>query len=194
MRELVTRDNFIGAWFIEDLSICDDLIKYFDTSDRISPGYVGIVDSDPIIDLQTKSCTECLMSWNDDVVKRYGDALSMVCEEYKKRYTFCDDGAPWSIIEGSKIQKYNPGDGYYAWHFERDSMRDDRGSRHLVFLTYLNDVTDQGETEFYYQGLKVKPQKGLTLIWPADWTYTHRGVPSMSQTKYIVTGWYNYTK
>jgi len=40
--------------------------------------------------------------------------------------------------------------------------------------------------------LKVKPEKGLTLIWPADWTFTHRGIPSMSETKYIVTGWYNY--
>ena len=40
--------------------------------------------------------------------------------------------------------------------------------------------------------IKVKPEKGLTLIWPADWTFTHRGVPSSTETKYIVTGWFNY--
>jgi hypothetical protein len=66
-------------------------------------------------------------------------------------------------------------------------------SRHLVFMTYLNDVTDGGETEFFYQKLKVKPEKGLTLIWGADWTFTHRGITSPTQTKYIVTGWFNYT-
>ena len=60
-------------------------------------------------------------------------------------------------------------------------------------MTYLNDVTDGGETEFMYQKLKIKPKKGLTLIWPADWTHTHRGIPSMTQVKYIATGWYCYS-
>ena len=59
-------------------------------------------------------------------------------------------------------------------------------------MTYLNDVTDDGETEFYYQKIKVKPQKGLTLIWPADWTHTHRGNTSKTQDKYIITGWYSF--
>jgi hypothetical protein len=35
----------------------------------------------------------------------------------------------------------------------------------------------------------VSPKKGLTLIWPADWTFTHRGVPSPTQEKIITTGW-----
>ena len=39
--------------------------------------------------------------------------------------------------------------------------------------------------------MAVQPRKGLTVIWPADWTHTHRGVPSPSQDKYIATGWYN---
>ena len=29
----------------------------------------------------------------------------------------------------------------------------------------------------------------MTLIWPADWTFTHRGVPSPTQEKIITTGW-----
>jgi hypothetical protein len=59
-------------------------------------------------------------------------------------------------------------------------------------MTYLNDVNDQGETEFYHQNIKIKPEKGLTLIWPADWTHTHRGITSPSENKFIVTGWYNF--
>ena len=59
-------------------------------------------------------------------------------------------------------------------------------------MTYLNDVEDKGETEFVLQNLKVKAEKGKTLIWPADWTHTHRGIISPTQEKYIVTGWFNF--
>ena len=58
-------------------------------------------------------------------------------------------------------------------------------------MTYLNDVEDGG-TEFYYQGLKTKAEKGLTLIWPSDFTHTHRGIISNTKEKYIATGWFSY--
>ena len=58
-------------------------------------------------------------------------------------------------------------------------------------MTYLNDVKNGG-TEFMYQKLKAPAKKGLTLIWPTDWTHTHRGVISKKQEKYIVTGWFSY--
>ena len=60
-------------------------------------------------------------------------------------------------------------------------------------MTYLNDVTHKGETEFFHQKIKIKPEKGLTLIWPTDWTFTHRGIPSPTEEKYIVTGWFEYS-
>ena len=56
-------------------------------------------------------------------------------------------------------------------------------------MTYLNDISDRGGTAFFHQKLEVQPEKGLTLIWPADWTHTHRGVVSMTEEKYIITGW-----
>ena len=59
-------------------------------------------------------------------------------------------------------------------------------------MTYLNDVTDGGETEFKYQKLKVKPVKGKMVMWPTDFTHTHRGITSPTQEKYIATGWDNF--
>ena len=47
--------------------------------------------------------------------------------------------------------------------------------------------------EFYYQKIKCPAKNGLTLIWPADWTHTHRGVISKKEEKYIATGWITYT-
>ena len=87
---------------------------------------------------------------------------------------------------------YPPTGGYFVWHCERTNPYGDVGRRVLVFMTYLNDVEDGGETEFYYQKLRVKPEKGKTLIWPADWTHAHRGLTSKSQSKFIVTGWYEF--
>ena len=56
-------------------------------------------------------------------------------------------------------------------------------------MTYLNDVEDGGGKEFKYQKLRFNAKKGTTLIWPPDFTHTHRGVISPTQEKYISTGW-----
>ena len=90
----------------------------------------------------------------------------------------------------ANIQFYQPGAGFHKFHCERNGDRS-AVDRHLVFMTYLNDVPRGGETEFLYQGVKVKPKKGLTLLWPADWTHTHRGLPAPTD-KYIITGWLNF--
>ena len=60
-------------------------------------------------------------------------------------------------------------------------------------MTYLNDVENEGGTEFPNQNIIIKPQKGKTLIWPADWTYSHKGIVAPTEDKYIITGWFDYT-
>ena len=64
--------------------------------------------------------------------------------------------------------------------------------RVLVWMTYLNDVADGGSTTFTHQDLEVQPQKGKTLIWPAEWTHAHRGNILNSGEKYIITGWMHF--
>ena len=34
--------------------------------------------------------------------------------------------------------------------------------------------------------------KGLTIIWPTDFTHTHSGQISKTHEKYIITGWVEY--
>jgi hypothetical protein len=58
-------------------------------------------------------------------------------------------------------------------------------------MIYLNTITDKGETEFYYQHHSEPAVACKLIILPSDWTYLHRGVVSPSQTKYILTGWFN---
>lgn len=182
--------SFIGQYVIDDVSVCDELIEYHknsnlktigQTSNGISP--VEKISTDVTVDI----------NGNHEVVNKYLTELEKVCNKYVDQYKFCNEYDPWKITENINIQHYKPNEGYFEWHTERCSNTFPVNSRHLAFMTYLNDVNDGGETEFYYQELKIKPVKGLTLIWPVDWTHTHRGVTSPTEEKYIITGWYNFT-
>ena len=75
-------------------------------------------------------------------------------------------------------------------HFERGGYA--TTTRMLVWMTYLNDVSDGGGTHFVYQKHTFEAKKGRTLIWPSDFTHTHAGVVSPTQHKYIITGWMNF--
>ena len=91
----------------------------------------------------------------------------------------------------AKIQKTEIGGGYHIWHNEDDTPQNMR--RVATFILYLNDVDEGGETEFLYYPKRVKAKQGRFILWPAGFTHTHRGNPPISNTKYIVTGWVEYT-
>ena len=65
-------------------------------------------------------------------------------------------------------------------------------SRVMAYTLYLNSVEEGGETEFLYQGVKIKPEPGKLAIFPAYYTHPHRGNPIYKGIKYIVSGWYTF--
>jgi hypothetical protein len=177
---------------MKDLSICDALIAAHEASPNKRQGAVyNSGDAEGVIDKSVKDAEESLI--DDAALAAYAVELKAAADQYIARYPQCNMYSSWGVVQAPHIQKYNPGGGFFKWHCERAQATPALNStRHLVFMTYLNDVTDGGETEFQLQELKVQPKKGLTLIWPADWTHTHRGNPSPTQTKYIITGWFNF--
>eukprot|EP01093_Parvamoeba_rugata_P000003 TRINITY_DN0_c0_g1_i4.p1 TRINITY_DN0_c0_g1~~TRINITY_DN0_c0_g1_i4.p1 ORF type:complete len:234 (-),score=51.19 TRINITY_DN0_c0_g1_i4:1851-2552(-) len=89
-------------------------------------------------------------------------------------------------------QRYTAGNGGYPyWHSEvyPQAPHNEALHRVLLFMFYLNDVEDGGETEFYYQDKAVKPKAGRMVIAPAYFTHTHRGQIPRSNDKYILTSW-----
>ena len=181
--------SFIGGWYI-DKSVCDGVVDFFyeDNYFPVVPGSTSKGTNTSKKDSFDKSIS---VPTRDNRIGDYLLSLHDVVDLYKEKYIFSNKTSQWAIRDPINIQLYDPGGGYKNYHTERDGGLSTI-NRHLVFMTYLNDVTDAGETEFYYQKLKVKPQKGLTLIWPVDWTHTHRGVPSPSQHKMIITGWFDF--
>ncbi|WP_419147301.1 2OG-Fe(II) oxygenase [Pseudoalteromonas 'SMAR'] len=81
--------------------------------------------------------------------------------------------------------------GYPYWHSEVYPQHDHNEALHrvLLFMFYLNDVEEGGETEFYYQNRKIAPKRGSMVIAPGYFTHTHRGNMPISNDKYILTSW-----
>jgi len=181
-------NNFISGYYINNDLLCDNLINYFETNPNKFKGKIG---SKGEVKKSEKDSTDlAIIDFQVSVIKEYLTHLYFVIKEYKKKYIYSNIGqGSWSL-KPFNIQRYLPNEGFHAWHTERNSVGN--SLRHLTFMTYLNNVNDGGETEFFYQQLKIKPEKGLTLIWGTDWTFTHRGVSSKTETKYIATGHYHY--
>lgn len=187
--------NFIGEWFLEDNSVCDDIIDFFNNSDfakenkRQGSTTEGVnINYKDSVDLCLKE-QDCI---NYPCLSNYLKQLQVICDKYSEKYPWCNRYASWGITEGINIQYYKPGGGFKQWHTERVNGYYPNVSRHLVFQTFLNDVEDAGQTQFYHQKIKVKAEKGKTIMWPVDWTHTHRGIVSKTQEKYVITGWFSF--
>jgi hypothetical protein len=90
-----------------------------------------------------------------------------------------------------QAQKYDRGTGNYNyWHCEVfPEANAEALHRTLLFMFYLNDVAEGGQTEFYYQRRAIQPKAGRMVIAPAYFTHTHRGCVPVSGDKYILTSW-----
>jgi len=113
-------------------------------------------------------------------------------EQYKAKYTVLK--GTLAVVQhspkGMSIQKTLPHQGYHYWHCENSALA--VSSRVVTYALYLNDVEEGGETEFLYAGVKVKPETGKLVFFPADFVAAHRGNPFYKGVKYLVTGWYTW--
>lgn len=180
--------DFFRIYEMKDPNICEELIEYFDNNEHKRDGVIGQRE----VNKDIKESVDCVLG-DGKLFDDYTSYLQNMCLDYVNDYPYSAAYDPWGITEPINIQRYKPNQGFYGWHTERTTFREPSASRLLVFLTYLNNIKKEGgETEFYHQDIKIKPKRGLTIIWPADWTFTHRGIPAKEETKYIATGWFNF--
>lgn len=188
------KNLFIDGYYM-DKEVCNNLIDWFENNpDRHKPGVTGTINN---ITPEIKDSSDIAVFWPQDTkvhlpIHDYCSHMDDVLKLYCDKWNVLNQCGHFTMHPGFNIQKYNPTQGYHNWHCERADI--DVSKRMLVFMTYLNDITEGGETAFLYQKTKIKPEKGLTLLWPSDWTHTHKGIVSYTQTKYIATGWYVFTK
>ena len=124
-------------------------------------------------------------------VNDFVSAIDSCMGNYVRKFPFCSEGGYFHMDVGWNVQEYPKGGGYKKWHTERSGSAKSNVYRHLVWMVYLNDVTNGG-TEWFHQEHYEEAEKGKCCIWPADWTYTHKGRVTVDHEKIIATGWYSY--
>ncbi len=191
--------QFVGDFTVKP-AICDRLIELHRTCDRqglVKRGAMSKGDT-PVVDLAKKDSFDVFVSaiperlQDEYGIPDYFAELKRCLDQYTTRHPLLQRIGTFRMTETPIIQHYRPGGGFMLEHFERSSFA--TTTRMLVWMTYLNDVTDGGGTRFVYQGHTFEAVRGRTLIWPSDFTHTHAGVVSPTQHKYIITGWLNFAE
>ena len=166
-------------------ALCDDMVRRFE--ENTDDQYQGRIGQTASEDTSIKKTTDLVVSGKDhwkDVDNNLFRSMGIAIKEFREAYPYFK--GPFKDM-GYAIQRYNPGE-FYHWHIDGGSH--DFSQRQLVALWYLNDVPGPGgETEFLFQDIKVKPEKGKLVLFPPFWTHEHRAVTLDEGVKYIATTW-----
>ena len=194
--------NFVEVYDnVVDKQTCENIIKHFEevknaglSIDRQSKeGVAKLTKDTDMYDLtETPDLlpSNSITSANDKIIfQTFKEAFWNCYNQYITKYDLTQTTT--HTLDGYvKIQKTVPGQGYHVWHWEQDSVH--HGHRLLLVMLYLNDVEEGGETEFLYQGIRVKPKQGSIMICPGSFTHTHRGNPTLTGEKYVMNTWAVY--
>lgn len=182
--------NFIGTFQI-DTNLCDKIVDFFNENKSLqSKGEtVNGVDEAKKKSIDIGINPKNLSKPEYQNLKIYFDHLFNCYSDYRAQWPFLNEIFKKVDIGSFNIQMYSPGGHFSKLHSERTSIK--TLHRLFAFMTYLNEDFDDGETFFEHYSLSVKPKKGKTLIWPAEWTHAHKGNMVNNGSKYIITGWLN---
>ena len=184
--------HFIGSWNIKNDNLCKEIIRFFDENEKLQKN--GITSSGK--NYTYKKTTDISINPNDLKNDKYKCFSSYIDELYK---CFIDYQLQWPFLKSLvknvdigtfNVQKYSKGDHFSQIHTERSNLKS--SNRLFAWMTYLDSVEDGGTTNFLHYGIKIKPEIGKTLIWPAEWTHAHSGEILGNGEKHIITGWMNF--
>lgn len=186
--------DFVDEYTTTD-DVCDGLLTLYDECQHVSkPGTVG-AGTNVKVDPSIKKCTD--LFWDDipkagisshprfkdqQYLKHIHECAQQYSDKYLKNQRLIFHGNP-------KFQYYKAGEAFYGEHFDAANQNQ---LRVVAYITYLNTLTDGGGTYFTYQDYTVQPIKGKTVLFPPHYTHKHKGVVSLTQEKYIVTGWFTW--
>ena len=197
-------NGFIGVYdnvFPEDF--CNHLINGFDYREKTCAGSVRSrqgsennvsrhVKEDVALNFNLNAPDSVLPHYNNNsVFDVFFRGLQFGFIEYVDKFSILREQS--LVAADMKLQRTAPGAGYHQWHYE--STGGLFKNRVLSYMLYLKTLGPEGggETEFLYQKLRVAPEENKLLIWPADYTHTHRGNMVLGEKhKYIATGWFTY--
>ena len=188
----VEQPHFIGSWNIENNTLCEEIISFFEENQNLQKsGFTGS-GVKPTLKKTTDLSVQPhnLKDLKFKCFNNYFELLHKCFLDYQNQWPFLKEVIKDTNIGSFNVQKYSPGDHFAKIHSERQDLQNSH--RVFAWMTYLNDVSDGGETYYSHYDIRVKPEMGKTLIWPAEWTHAHAGEILNSGLKYIVTGWMTF--
>ncbi len=176
--------------------VCEDIIRRFEEDKEHQ--FAGNVGDGAMkrVDNSIKVCTEITITG----YSHWTDIDKIFCESVGSTLGVLGDKYPGLAGAGSEVED----EGYRIKRYlangiDKFDPHSDVGGlgnchRLLIFIWYLNDVEEGGETKFPVHGITVKPKQGRLVTFPPFWTHLHQGMPAISGPKYTVGGWLNYPK
>jgi Rps23 Pro-64 3,4-dihydroxylase Tpa1-like proline 4-hydroxylase len=171
-----------------DENICEKIIQKFLSEKNKYDGitFSGLnksIKNTTDFHLKLNHCDEEWIKYDKILFEALNKCLNLYREKYKAfQITYKD-----LKDTGFQIQYYKKNEGFYIDHHDFNSEKGNY--RVLTYLFYLNDVNVGGETDFLFGRIRVKPKIGKCVLFPASWTFPHKGCMPISNDKFVITGW-----
>ena len=177
----------IHAEYVSDRAVNNCINMYKKDGHRVQPGMSG---PHGLVIKKVKDSLDLGLGVDEiGRLKIWHKEMHNVIDNYIRKFPILSRHHPWGYVDGINIQYYKAGGGYKKEHSE--VMDNQSSHRIMAFMTYLTDTKNAG-TEFTYLNWTAPCKKGLTLIWPVNYPYAHRGVISEKEDKMIITGWLGF--
>ena len=172
-------DNFIQGYYL-DPSNCEGWIDYHNNLDATYQAPIVVKnDENIIVQVADVSKRNCFLNWVDyeeDILQSHFGNIWAFHEDYMRMHPIIDKSAGFGPRDSWELIKYEKGGHHIDWHYERMDNDGKSAGRLLTYITFLDDGC--GSLEFMYQNKTFESEKGLTVIFPSDWTHTHRINPA----------------
>lgn len=178
---------------VEDLlepSLCQHIIQIAECCQfKPSSILVNVVDTD------VRSSGILPLGDKEGALQGSTNQLLLKKVEVIQQLLFKHYGIKFPHAEMCSILRYLPGQSYKR-HVDNlllasrfVEVANGIPTRDISVVGYLNDDFEGGETLFDRQNIKVKPQRGSVLVFPAYYTHPHQSLPVVRGKKYSFTSW-----
>jgi hypothetical protein len=115
----------------------------------------------------------------DEVISKILDEqIYLVLKNYAGQYPASVVQIP-GIVEKCVVQSSTKGKGYNSLEVVApDGMV---RKRHLAMLIFLNQISEGGNIIFPQQNIKIRPKRGMILIFPDNWQFVYSIEPSKEE-------------
>lgn len=181
--------NFIGSWLIKEDSFTE-IINYFNDNHEkheASKLDTGLLDKSKRDSIELTITPKEIEQNNLTFFKNYILEIRECFMNYEKEWDYLSKSMEKSYISKFHVEKFLIGGHHIDYHFDRINISSSHKA--LSWITFLNNNdANEGSLEFKHFDCSIKPEKGLTLIFPSDWTHVHRQNILKTKEKFTIKG------